>query len=70
MKSIARNFLTGLIFSFHLSMFGQFNTLTPVLPKKTDNSITDRYIRDINESKQKTAKNFGRIFFTVIAGQS
>ncbi|UMQ41588.1 M23 family metallopeptidase [Chryseobacterium sp. Y16C] len=63
MKSIARNFLTGLIFSFHLSMFGQFNTLTPLLPKKTDNATTDRYRREIGESKQKSGKKIWKDIF-------
>lgn len=63
MKSIARNFLTVLIFSFHLSMFGQFNTLTPLLPKKTDNTTTDRYRREIGESKQKSGKKIWKNIF-------
>ncbi|PZU89026.1 MULTISPECIES: M23 family metallopeptidase [Chryseobacterium] len=63
MKSIARNFLTVLIFSFHLSMFGQFNTLTPLLPKKTDNTTTDRYRREIGESKQKSGKKIWKDIF-------
>ena len=37
MKTIKKYFIAGLILSFHISIYGQFNTLTPTQSKKANN---------------------------------
>ena len=63
MKTIAKYFLTGMILSFHISAFGQFNTLTPTLPKKTEEKIIQEKTKETDNKKQKKDKNFWKDIF-------
>ena len=63
MKTITKYFLTGMILSFHISAFGQFNTLTPAFPKKTEEKIIPKKIKETDDKKQKNNKNFWKDIF-------
>ena len=66
MKTIEKYFVVVLILSFQISVFGQFNTLMPTLPKKTDNPKVIEQVKETDNPKpKKKRKSRGRIFFTV-----
>lgn len=63
MKSILKRLLLGSLLSLQLSVFGQFNTLTPILPKKTDHPILAQQTNEKDHSEQKKGKYFWKIIF-------
>ena len=63
MKSIIKYFLIGIFLSFHISIYGQFNTLTPILTKKVENSKVTEKVKDTDNPKpQKEKKSWKDIF--------
>ncbi|MCQ4139525.1 M23 family metallopeptidase [Chryseobacterium sp. EO14] len=63
MDAKRKYFVTGIILSFHLSVFGQFNTLTPTLPKRKDNPRIAEQIKDVDNMKTpKDKKSWKEIF--------
>lgn len=65
MKSLRKYFLTGIVLSFHISTFGQFNTLTPNLPKKADNPKVVERIREADNPKPKKEKKSWKEVFNI-----
>jgi len=63
MKSIVKRLLLAILLSSQLCVFGQFNTLTPVLPQKSDHPILSEKAKETGESKQKEDKNFWKAIF-------
>jgi hypothetical protein len=55
MKTIEKYFIAVLILSFQITVFGQFNTLTPTLPKKR-NLKSNRASKRNRQSKLKKKK--------------
>ena len=51
-----------LILSFQITVFGQFNTLTPTLPKKNGISKSNRASKRNRQSEAKKKESHGRIF--------
>lgn len=62
MKSILIQLFLGILLSLYLPAFGQFNTLTPSLPKKTDHLILVENKKETDDSKQK-GKNLWKTIF-------
>jgi hypothetical protein len=65
MKTIEKYFIAVLILSFQITVFGQFNTLTPTLPKKTESAKAIEQVKETDNPKLKKEKNRGRIFLTL-----
>lgn len=63
MRSLEKHFLIGIVFSFHLSIYGQFNTLTPAIPKKTEYLIIRNDAKEIRELKLKSGKKLWKDIF-------
>jgi len=63
MKSTLKRLLLGILLSLHLCVFGQFNTLTPILPKKTDHPILAEQMKEADDPNQKKGKNFWKAIF-------
>lgn len=63
MKSTLKRLLLGILLSLHLCVFGQFNTLTPTLPKKTDHPILAEQMKEADDPNQKKGKNFWKTIF-------
>ena len=56
MKTIEKCFISVLILSFQITLFGQFNTLTPTLPKKTETSKAIELVKETDNPKPKKEK--------------
>ena len=65
MKSVKKYFIAVLILSFHISVFGQFNTLTPTLPKKTNNLKLMEQVKETDNPKPKKEKKFWKDVFNI-----
>ena len=65
MKSIIKYFLLGIFLSFHISMYGQFNTLTPILQKKAENPKITEKVKEENNPKPKKEKKFWKDVFNM-----
>ncbi len=65
MKTIKKYFIAMLILSFHISVFGQFNTLTPILPKKTDNPTATKQVKEEDNLKPQKEKKSWKDFFYI-----
>ena len=63
MKTIGKYFLIGMILSFHISMYGQFNTLTPILQKKAENPKGTEKVKEENNPKPKKEKKSWKEIF-------
>jgi len=63
MNLLKTYFLIGLLFSFHSSLYGQFNTLTPTMPKKTENVRILEKTEETKDLKKKTDKKFWKDIF-------
>ncbi|MCJ8154087.1 M23 family metallopeptidase [Chryseobacterium sp. SSA4.19] len=67
MKTLKTYFLIGLLLSFHCAVYGQFNTLTPALPKKTDNAQILEKTGENKVLKQQKGKKFRKDIFSTIS---
>ena len=65
MKTIEKYFIAVLILSFHISVFGQFNTLTPTLPKKTESAKAIEQVKETDNPKLKKERKSWKDFFNI-----
>ena len=65
MKTIEKYFIAMLILSFQISIFGQFNTITPTLPKKTDNLKLMEQVKETDNPKLKKERKSWKDFFNI-----
>lgn len=65
MKTIEKYFITVLILSFHISIFGQFNTLTPTLSKKTETPKAIEQVKETDNPKLKKEKKSWKEIFNI-----
>ena len=65
MKTIEKYFVTVLILSFQITVFGQFNTLTPTLPKKTESAKAIEQVKETDNPKLKKEKKSWKDFFNI-----
>jgi len=63
MKTIEKYFIAVLILSFQITVFGQFNTLTPTLPKKSETPKVIEQIKEADNPKPKKEKKSWKDFF-------
>ena len=54
-----------LIVSFHISVFGQFNTLTPTQPKKTETLKAIEQVKETDKLKPKKEKKLWEEIFSI-----
>ena len=65
MKTIEKCFISVLILSFQITLFGQFNTLTPTLPKKTETSKAIELVKETDNPKPKKEKKLWKEIFNI-----
>lgn len=65
MKTIEKYFVIVLILSFQITVFGQFNTLTPTLPKKTETSKAIELVKETDNPKLKKERKSWKDFFNI-----
>ena len=65
MKTIEKYFVVVLILSFQMIIFGQFNTLTPTLPKKTETPTVIEQVKETDNPKPKKEKKSWKDFFNI-----
>ena len=65
MKIIEKYFVAVLILSFHITVFGQFNTLTPTLPKKTEYAKAIEQVKEPDNPKPKKERKSWKDFFNI-----
>ena len=65
MKPVKKYFIAVLILSFQITIFGQFNTLTPTLPKKTETPKVIEQAKGPNNLKPKKEKKFWKDVFNI-----
>ena len=65
MKTIKKYFIALLILSFQITVFGQFNTLTPTLPKKTESAKAIEQVKETDNPKLKKEKKSWKDFFNI-----
>ena len=65
MKTIKNYFITVLILSFQITVFGQFNTLTPTLPKKTESAKAIEQVKETDNPKLKKERKSWKDFFNI-----
>ena len=65
MKTIEKYFIAVLILSFQITVFGQFNTLTPTLPKKTESAKAIEQVKETENPKLKKEKKSWKDFFNI-----
>ena len=65
MKTIEKYFVVVLILSFQITVFGQFNTLTPTLPKKTETSKAIEQVKETDNPKLKKERKSWKDFFNI-----
>ena len=65
MKTIEKYFIALLILSFQITVFGQFNTLTPTLPKKTESAKTIEQVKETDNPKLKKERKSWKDFFNI-----
>ena len=65
MKTIEKYFIAVLILSFQITVFGQFNTLTPTLPKKTETPTVIEQVKETDNPKPKKEKKSWKDFFNI-----
>ncbi|SHK73421.1 M23 family metallopeptidase [Epilithonimonas mollis] len=63
MKSLTKYCFITLFFSFHCFVYGQFNTLIPIQPKKTENLPIVEKTDGTKDLKQKSDKKFWKAIF-------
>ena len=65
MKTIEKYFVIVLILSFQITVFGQFNTLTPTLSKKTETSKAIELVKAADNPKPKKEKKSWKEIFNI-----
>ena len=65
MKTIEKYFITVLILFFQITVFGQFNTLTPTLPKKTESAKAIEQVKETDNPKLKKERKSWKDFFNI-----
>ena len=65
MKTIEKYFVVVLILSFQITVFGQFNTLTPTLPKKTESAKAIEQVKETDNPKLKKERKSWKDFFNI-----
>ncbi|MGB4447546.1 MAG: M23 family metallopeptidase [Cloacibacterium sp.] len=65
MKTIQKYFIVVLILSFHISVFGQFNTLTPTLPKKSETPKVIEQVKETDNLKLKKERKSWKDVFNI-----
>ncbi len=65
MKTIEKYFIALLILSFQITVFGQFNTLTPTLPKKTESAKAIEQVKETDNPKLKKERKSWKDFFNI-----
>ena len=65
MKTIEKYFVVVLILSFQITILGQFNTLTPTLPKKTETPTVIEQVKETDNPKPKKEKKSWKDFFNI-----
>ena len=65
MKTIEKYFKAVLILSFQITVFGQFNTLTPTLPKKTESAKAIEQVKETDNPKLKKERKSWKDFFNI-----
>jgi len=65
MKTIEKYFIAVLILSFQITVFGQFNTLTPTLPKKTETPKAIEQVKETDNPKLKKERKSWKDFFNI-----
>ena len=65
MKSVKKYFIAVLILSFQITVFGQFNTLTPTLPKKTESAKAIEQVKETDNPKLKKERKSWKDFFNI-----
>lgn len=65
MKTIEKYFIAVLILSFQITIFGQFNTLTPTLPKKTKSAKAIEQVKETDNPKLKKERKSWKDFFNI-----
>ena len=65
MKTIEKYFIAVLILSFQITVFGQFNTLTPTLPKKTESAKAIEQVKETDNPKLKKEKKSWKEIFNI-----
>lgn len=65
MKSIKKYSISVLILSFQITIFGQFNTLTPTLPKKTETPKAIEQVKEADNSEPKKKKKSWKEIFSI-----
>ena len=65
MKTIEKYFIAVLILSFQITIFGQFNTLTPTLPKKMESAKAIEQVKETDNPKLKKERKSWKDFFNI-----
>ena len=65
MKTIEKYFVVVLILSFQITVLGQFNTLSPTLPKKTDNLKLIEQVKETDNPMPKKKRKSWKEFFNI-----
>ena len=65
MKTIEKYFVVVLILSFQIIIFGQFNTLTPTLPKKTETPTVIEQVKEADNPKPSKEKKSWKDVFNI-----
>lgn len=65
MKTIEKYFIAVLILSFQITVFGQFNTLTPTLPNKTEYAKAIEQVKETDNPKLKKERKSWKVFFNI-----
>lgn len=65
MKTIKKYFIAGLILSLHISIYGQFNTLTPTQSNKANNPKIVEQIKEADNPKLKKEKKSWKDVFNI-----
>lgn len=65
MKTIKKYFIAVLILSFQITVFGQFNTLKPTLPKKTETPKAIEQVKETDNPKLKKERKSWKDFFNI-----
>jgi len=65
MKTIEKCFISVLILSFQITSLGQFNTLTPTLPKKTESAKAIEQVKETDNPKLKKERKSWKDFFNI-----
>ena len=65
MKTIEKYFIAVIILFFQITVFGQFNTLTPTLPKKTESAKAIEQVKETDNPKTKKERKLWKDVFNI-----